>query len=125
MHVKSICHRDVKPDNFMVSSSSTLKLSDFGLAVCLPAGKWLVDKCGTPAFMSPEQHALPKHSRGYSLAVDMWAAGVSMYMLMCEGRHPFFDGSGKLDVKRLDEGKLSFSSGSNGFFGFGATPEDR
>lgn len=41
-----------------------LKLSDFGLAVHLVWGQRLIDKCGTPAFMSPEQHQLPHDSKG-------------------------------------------------------------
>jgi len=120
LHSKGICHRDIKPDNFMVhGEADTLKLSDFGLALFLPRGKLLVDKCGTPAFMSPEQHKLPRHSRGYGYPCDMWAAGVSMYMLMLGGRHPFLNSSNQIDEKRLLGGTLNFSTGQ-GFFGFGA-----
>merc|ERR1719199_710104 len=38
LHTKGICHRDIKPDNFMVAGD-TLKLTDFGLALFLPRGK--------------------------------------------------------------------------------------
>lgn len=65
LHAKTIVHRDVKPDNFMLSThviaTATLKLSDFGLAIRLPSADHLLpDKCGTPAFMAPEQHELPR-----------------------------------------------------------------
>merc|ERR550525_942597 len=88
LHRKGICHRDVKPDNFMVAKG-TLKLADFGLATFVPPGKLLKDKCGTPAFMAPEIHSLPKRSPGYGFPVDVWAAGVTMYMILHQGQHPF------------------------------------
>lgn len=121
LHNRGICHRDIKPDNFMVMKTEDLKLSDFGLALFLPRGKLLVEKCGTPAFMAPEQHNLPKRSRGYGLPADVWAAGVSMYMVMFGGRHPFLTaGGGELDEKLLLQGALSFTdNNSKGFFGFG------
>jgi len=119
LHHKSICHRDIKPDNFMISGD-TLKLSDFGLALVLSPGKLLTDKCGTPAFMAPEQHALPRNSRGYGFPVDMWAAGVSMYMLMFGGRHPFLTSDGKLNDDLLSQGSLDFRENQGNWFGFQA-----
>jgi len=122
MHAKNICHRDIKPDNFMVKTREggiTLKLSDFGLAIPLPKGKMLSEKCGTPAFMSPEQHNLPNRSRGYAFPADVWAAGISMYMVMFGGKHPFMTDRGALDNKLLLEGELDFrESPGGGFFNF-------
>lgn len=112
LHAKGICHRDIKPDNFMVAQESNLKLADFGLAVFLPQGNLLSDKCGTPAFMAPEQHLMPKSSRGYGFAVDMWAAGVTMYMVMFGGKHPFLVKRGNrhdLDDQLLLSGTLDFT----------------
>lgn len=126
LHSKSICHRDIKPDNFMVHGEGILKLTDFGLALSLPRGKLLTEKCGTPAFMAPEQHRLPRNSRGYSFAVDMWAAGVSMYMIMFGGRHPFLTSSNTLDNQRLLVGGLDFAENQNaGFFGLGGGGKER
>jgi len=108
MHSKRICHRDVKPDNFMISGEGVLKLSDFGLAVHLPQGKLLTDKCGTPAFMSPEQHLLPRQSKGYGMAADVWAAGLCMYMILVGGQHPFLGDNGQMDHHQLMQGALDF-----------------
>jgi len=119
LHSKSICHRDIKPDNFMVHDE-VLKLSDFGLAVHLPFGQKLTEKCGTPAFMSPEQHQLPRGSKGYSHSCDVWAAGITMYMVMFAGKHPFLLASQQLDEQALLAGQLDFSVGSS-FFGFAMT----
>mmetsp|Transcript_58793 Transcript_58793/g.127184 ORF Transcript_58793/g.127184 Transcript_58793/m.127184 type:complete len:714 (-) Transcript_58793:94-2235(-) len=119
LHVLNICHRDIKPDNFMVSEGQTLKLSDFGLAIFLPKGKLLNEKCGTPAFMAPEQHNLPSRSRGYGFPADVWATGVSMYMVMFGSRHPFMTDRGQLDDKLLLQGTLDFRENSGArFLGF-------
>jgi serine/threonine protein kinase len=105
LHQKTVCHRDIKPDNFMVSKGS-IKLADFGLAILLPTGKLLTERCGTPAFMAPEQ----SKSRGYSHSVDMWAAGITMFMLLSGGRHPFVGADGRLNDAALKEGILDFSA---------------
>eukprot|EP00435_Cladocopium_sp_Y103_P070475 s282_g35.t1 len=65
LHGMRICHRDLKPQNYMLARGSTLKLSDFGLAVFVPKGQNLSDRCGTPGYMSPELHLLPRKSRGH------------------------------------------------------------
>lgn len=115
MHNKEFCHRDIKPDNFMITLKSQIKLADFGLAIPCSKGKMLTEKCGTPAFMAPEQHSLPGKSRGYSFPADMWAAGITMFMLMAGGRHPFVNGRGQLEHSRLESGSLDFSDGIFGF----------
>mmetsp|Transcript_92375 Transcript_92375/g.197970 ORF Transcript_92375/g.197970 Transcript_92375/m.197970 type:complete len:689 (-) Transcript_92375:44-2110(-) len=122
LHSKRICHRDVKPDNFMVRPGATgsggpggeLKLSDFGLAIFLPQGRLLTEKCGTPAYMSPELHLTPGKSRGYGLPADAWAAGISMYQVMFGGRHPFLDEHGHLDQRALVSGTLDFRDSRQG-----------
>jgi len=116
LHCKDVCHRDIKPDNFMVSKNQEIKLADFGLATILQKGKLLNEKCGTPAFMAPEQMNIGK-SRGYNHSVDVWAAGITMFMLMSGGKHPFVDPAGKLDERRLQDGVLDFAGqGLLGYF---------
>jgi len=114
LHLKGICHRDVKPENVMLSRQrdkpSKLKLADFGLAIYIPPGKALHLRCGTPAFMSPEVYQLPS-GRGYGFPTDMWAAGVSMYMAMFGGQHPFLANDGSfLRQEQLRKGVLDFTS---------------
>ncbi|XP_008058800.1 serine/threonine-protein kinase DCLK3 [Carlito syrichta] len=86
MHDKSIVHRDLKPENLLVQrnedKSTTLKLADFGLAKLVVRPIFTV--CGTPTYVAPEILS----EKGYGLEVDMWAAGVILYILLC-GFPPF------------------------------------
>mmetsp|Transcript_16855 Transcript_16855/g.47858 ORF Transcript_16855/g.47858 Transcript_16855/m.47858 type:complete len:379 (-) Transcript_16855:155-1291(-) len=114
LHSKNFIHRDIKPDNFLVSHAAQhprLKLADLGMAVQCPPGGLLKDKCGTPAFMAPEQHGLPRNSLGYNSSADVWATGVSMFMLMSGGRHPFLRAGVGVDMARLMQGALGFQDG--------------
>lgn len=86
MHDKKIVHRDLKPENLLVhrneDKSTTLKLADFGLAKHVVRPIFTV--CGTPTYVAPEILS----EKGYGLEVDMWAAGVILYILLC-GFPPF------------------------------------
>ncbi|KXJ04761.1 Serine/threonine-protein kinase DCLK3, partial [Exaiptasia diaphana] len=59
-----------------------LKLADFGLAVEVKLPLFTV--CGTPTYVAPEI----LEEEGYGLKIDMWAAGVITYIMLC-GFPPF------------------------------------
>ncbi|XP_045466039.1 serine/threonine-protein kinase GL21140 [Harmonia axyridis] len=86
LHSLNIVHRDVKPENLLVEFENnrirTLKLADFGLAC--EVAKPLYTVCGTPTYVAPEILA----ESGYGLKIDVWAAGVILYILLC-GYPPF------------------------------------
>lgn len=110
LHAEDICHRDVKPHNFLVcgninSTSVKIKLGDFGEAIRLKKGKLLKNQVGTPAFMAPEMHLLPARSNGYDHKVDVWALGICMVFLLAS-EYPFIDGSGRLLRNKLIQGDL-------------------
>jgi len=85
---KNILHRDVKPANLLLVDEKTVKLADFGVACYCTEPLRSFE--GTPAFFPPEVHQLPK-GRGYSFPRDTWAAGVTLYMMLFQGVHPFDD----------------------------------
>ncbi|XP_051784111.1 serine/threonine-protein kinase DCLK2 isoform X1 [Erpetoichthys calabaricus] len=86
LHSLNIVHRDIKPENLLVceypDGTKSLKLGDFGLATVVEGPLYTV--CGTPTYVAPEIIA----ETGYGLKVDIWAAGVITYILLC-GFPPF------------------------------------
>ena len=88
-HKKGILHRDIKPQNVMISDEGDIKVMDFGLAKFADASTKTRTGMvmGTPRYMSPEQ-ALAKPLDGRS---DQYSYGVLVYRLLC-GREPFIDG---------------------------------
>lgn len=71
LHGKGIMHRDIKPQNLLVSVDGILKLGDFGLARLLPCSD-LSSTAGTREYRAPE---MLYGSRNYDCKVDLWACG--------------------------------------------------
>ena len=84
-HQRKIIHRDVKPDNMLLSANGTVLLSDFGLAVeSRSSGSMRTgDRAGTTIYMAPEQ------LQGKPCpASDQYALGIVVYEWLC-GVLPF------------------------------------
>ncbi|MFB4264242.1 serine/threonine-protein kinase [Nonomuraea sp. GTA35] len=85
-HAAGVLHRDVKPDNVLLSEDGRAVLTDFGIATTedeAPVTRTGI-LVGTPAFMAPER-AAGGQARPAS---DMWSLGVTLYMAV-EGHSPF------------------------------------
>ncbi|XP_013907289.1 PREDICTED: serine/threonine-protein kinase DCLK2 isoform X2 [Thamnophis sirtalis] len=109
LHGLSIVHRDIKPENLLVceypDGTKSLKLGDFGLATVVEGPLYTV--CGTPTYVAPEIIA----ETGYGLKVDIWAAGVITYILLCG--FPPFRSENNIQEDLFDQiliGKLEFPS---------------
>jgi len=89
LHEESVCHRDIKPSNILITKDkSSVKLIDFNVAKKIPEGDIIMmytKSAGTLAFAAPER--LAEDCR-YTEKVDMWAAGIVLFMLLT-GYHPF------------------------------------
>jgi serine/threonine-protein kinase len=101
-HALGIFHRDLKPQNVMLTDGGLVKILDFGLARRLapedahfdpekpvlakdaPVAATYTARGGTIRYMAPEQF-VTGHS---SVQSDVWALGVILYEL-ASGRHPF------------------------------------
>ena len=82
-HLHSIMHRDIKPDNIIVTPTGNVKLLDFGIAGDLVWQDGVCHSEGTLDFMPPEQF------QGKSgLTTDVWALGIILYLLVLH-RLPF------------------------------------
>lgn len=87
MHKKGICHRDLNPNNIMITENLQIKIIDFSVS------KWFTineqannmwTPTGTPAYKAPELY----QGGAYQELVDMWAAGVILYECLL-GKKPF------------------------------------
>lgn len=81
---KDIIHRDIKPDNILVSDSGDFKLGDFGVAKTAErtmAGT----RTGTPNFTAPEVY----HNEPYGKSVDIYSLGMVLYWMLNRRALPF------------------------------------
>ncbi len=92
-HRAGVVHRDVKPENLVLTSASgslRVKVVDFGLARAEEAGRGLTRTgmiVGTPAFMAPEQVAdgeLTAATDVYALAAVVWEALTGRRLVQAE-----------------------------------------
>jgi serine/threonine-protein kinase len=92
-HKRGIVHRDIKPDNVLLSAGAAV-VTDFGIAKAISAARTQADSgtltqtgtsIGTPAYMSPEQAA---GDPDIDHRADIYALGCMSYELLT-GRAPF------------------------------------
>lgn len=95
-HRNAVVHRDVKPDNIVLSGNGTYLL-DFSIGICLVPAPGLTratvtgDRVGTELYAAPEQR---RDSSAVDARADVYSAGVVLAELL--GARP------RLDIGRLD-----------------------
>ncbi len=88
-HANGIVHRDIKPDNIILSKDGTAKLADLGIAKTedlteqFQGGSGM--QIGTPYYISPEQSSDPS---GVDIRADIYSLGAS-YFHMVTGQFPY------------------------------------
>ncbi|RZC84452.1 hypothetical protein C5167_047238 [Papaver somniferum] len=131
-HNNGVIHRDLKPENFLFANkkeTSPLKAIDFGLSIFFKPGmerseydlaceqhnvgkKMLLAGCligekfseivGSPYYMAPEVL-----KRNYGPEIDIWSAGVILYILLC-GVPPFWAESEQGVAQAILRGTIDF-----------------
>ena len=79
-HDQTLIHRDIKPDNILVTKKGVVKVADFGLAKALSDEDMSITASGTglgtPLYMPPEQ---ARDAKSVDHRTDIYALGVTLY----------------------------------------------
>jgi serine/threonine-protein kinase len=87
-HLENMVHRDIKPDNILLTRKGIVKVADFGLAKAIDDDVSMTQSgtgLGTPLYMAPEQARNAKH---VDHRVDVYALGATLYHMLT-GKLPF------------------------------------
>ena len=85
---KRLVHRDLKPDNIMLTTSGQVKVIDFGLCLIDSEDQAFL-RAGTPGFIAPEVlQSSHKKTTLFNISTDLYAVGV-IYYCMATAEHPF------------------------------------
>ncbi|XP_074578108.1 calcium-dependent protein kinase 16-like [Curcuma longa] len=104
-HKHGVIHRDLKPENFLFANkkeNSPLKAIDFGLSIFFKPGEKFSEIVGSPYYMAPEVL-----KRNYGPEIDIWSAGVILYILLC-GVPPFWAETEQGVAQAILKGAIDF-----------------
>jgi serine/threonine protein kinase len=81
MSENALVHRDIKPQNIMLTRSGA-RLLDFNIASRV--GDPVRTVSGTPPYQAPDANLTR-----WDVSTDLFAVGVTLYELLCDGNHPY------------------------------------
>eukprot|EP00755_Sulcionema_specki_P037739 Sspe_Gene.109540::Locus_89679_Transcript_1_1_Confidence_1.000_Length_1126::g.109540::m.109540 len=114
VHSQNVAHRDLKPDNVLVSKGGVVKITDFGLSNIqhtdenggVVQGMSLKTCCGTPYYVAPEVIQATAR-RGYSgFKCDIWSLGIIHYVMLT-GTLPFVGRDLRALLDNIRQGRYS------------------
>ena len=91
-HDQNMVHRDIKPDNILLTAKGVVKVADFGLAKVLDDDVSMTQSgtgLGTPLYMPPEQ---ARSAKTVDQRSDVYALGATLYHMLT-GKLPFSGGT--------------------------------
>lgn len=95
---RNIIHRDIKPDNIMISRFGDFKLGDFGVAR-VQDHTTNATKMGTHGYAAPEV----EHMQKYGKEADIYSLGITLYWLLNNRRMPFLRADEVLNGTKVSE----------------------
>ncbi|KAJ8905010.1 hypothetical protein NDN08_001522 [Rhodosorus marinus] len=104
LHNAKIAHRDIAPDNILITAGNRVVLVDFGNAVCLENKATGTSSAGTLAFQAPEVASKLPTMDLY--AADVWAVGVTLFFCIC-GRLPIQESSLMQTLLKVKSGDIA------------------
>ena len=109
-HDRNVVHRDIKPQNILLSNDGQVKLTDFGIAASQEFDEEGLTKegtiMGTPAYIAPEQIG---NTRTVDKRADIYSLGATLYE-MTTGRTPYPGNFSPDTIIRISEGKIQSAS---------------
>lgn len=103
LHLKGICHRDIKLENIIINPSGKIKIIDFGFASYCNYDKLMNFFCGTPSYMPPEIVNKEEYIGFYA---DIWSLGVLLFTLL-SGTFPYRGVTEKELYSRITKAKFT------------------
>ncbi|MBT2489625.1 serine/threonine protein kinase [Streptomyces sp. ISL-96] len=91
LHRTGWVHADLKPENVLLGSDRSVKLSDFGLATELTGTHGYAPPMGTLDYFPPERWRAPLGELGVRVrpTADIWALGIVIHEVFASGGSPF------------------------------------
>jgi serine/threonine protein kinase len=101
---RQIIHRDIKPQNILLTSDNEVKIADFTFSKQIEEDELLQTQCGTPLFISPDV----MFGKPYTDKSDLYSCGVMLYSFLY-GTHPLGNVKSQADlIQKMKRAKITF-----------------